>query len=87
MSKKRLKKIERNQKYVEQRKQLLRTANGEVDIDMDSEAAQKAKKPVKEPTQLDQVKGALWAAVEDTSASGLGLQLSGQGTTLGVQAF
>lgn len=87
LSNKRARKIERNSRYIAKRNEQLNIdleAKREMDIDMDGV---KKNKHEKEPTQLDKVKQALWAVVEDTDAVGMNLNVSGEGTTIGVQAF
>lgn len=75
LSKKRAKKIARNQKYVQQR-------NGTApDMDMDNGVATE--------TQIQRVKDSLWELIRAKKAdSSAGLAPAvGEGTTLGVQAF
>ncbi|PSK38932.1 hypothetical protein C7M61_002237 [Candidozyma pseudohaemuli] len=87
LSNKRARKLERNSRYIAKRNEQLNIdleAKREMDIDMDGV---KKNKHEKEPTQLDKVKKALWAVVEDTDAVGMNLNVSGEGTTIGVQAF
>lgn len=75
LSKKRAKKIARNQRYVQQR-------NGTApDMEMDTEAQRE--------TQIQRVKDSLWELVRAKKAdksTGLAVAV-GEGTTLGVQAF
>lgn len=86
LSKKRAKKIERNNRYIARRNEQLSidlaAQNEGMDIEM-SEKRVKAKKPA---SQLEKVKEALWAVVDD-STGGDFLDVSGEGTTLGIQAF
>lgn len=88
---KRARKIERNSRYIAKRNEQLNIdlqAKQEMDVDMaDGETVGKKNKHEKEPTQLEKVKTALWAVVEDTDAVGMKLNVSGEGTTIGVQAF
>lgn len=71
LSKKRAKKLDRNQKYINQR-------NGG-DIDMEPKSRE-----VKQ-SELDQIKAALWNVVENKDI--FKLEGDVEGTTLGVQAF
>lgn len=80
LSAKRARKIERNNRYIAKRNQ----TNLGMDVDMEGT---KRVKDVKEPSQLDKVKEALWAVVEDTDSVGMKMQVTGEGTTIGVQAF
>ncbi|CAH2350327.1 ribosome biogenesis protein Alb1p [[Candida] railenensis] len=85
LSKKRTKKIERNQKYIERRNQQLNidiAAKKESSMDIDQETIAK----VKEASKLEKIKQALWSVVADGVSEGLSLG-DGNGTTLGVQAF
>lgn len=89
LSKKRAKKIERNSRYVAKRNQELAidlaAQNDGMDVEIESASKRvKAKKPA---TQLEKVKEALWAAVDDSAAGDFGLDVLGDGTTLGIQAF
>lgn len=89
LSNKRAKKIARNQKYIEQRNQKLNIdvaakQENEMDLDETKEPKVKNQKP---KTKLEQIKDALWSVVEDKSSSSLRIELEGEGTTLGVQAF
>lgn len=89
LSNKRAKKIARNQKYIEQRNQKLNidaAAKQEDEMDLD-ESNQGKNKNQKAKTNLEQIKDALWSVVEDKSSSSLRIELEGEGTTLGVQAF
>ena len=85
LSKKRAKKIERNIKYAQQRR-LLTDATAKLEADMEIDIDQKKTKDAKPKTALEQVKEALWNAVEDTSNSGLIIE-NGQGTVLGGPYF
>ncbi|SCW03233.1 LAFE_0G05930g1_1 [Lachancea fermentati] len=86
LSKKRAKKIERNLKYIEQRKLLVDVQKKYEDgMEVDSTAAlTKSKAPKK--TQIAKVKDALFQALEDTTSTGLVLE-NGSGTTLGGPFF
>lgn len=87
LSKKRSKKIARNQKYINKRNEQLSidiAAKSEeaMDVDVEKEA------PVtKKTSQLEQIKQALWSVVADGVSEGLAITGNGNGTTLGVQAF
>ncbi|SGZ53238.1 CIC11C00000003647 [Sungouiella intermedia] len=88
LSKKRAKKIERNSRYVAKRNEQLSidlAAKEEgMDVDMDGESKRvRNKKP---QTQLEKVKEALWAAVDDVSGA-FEVDVLGEGTTIGIQAF
>lgn len=89
LSKKRAKKIERNLKYIEQRKLLVDVqAKAEDEMEVDDAGAgvlTKKQKPVTK-TVLAKVKEALWNAIEDASSQGLNLD-NGNGTTLGGPFF
>lgn len=86
VSKKAARKLERNRRHVQRRKEAdAATQVGSMDIDMDS--VSKAHKKQKAQTHLDKVKQALWTAVEDANTSGMSLDTSGEGTTIGIQAF
>ena len=54
-------------------------------MDVDAEDIAKRQKKVKPETNLDKVKKALWTALENASRETL--QATGEGTTLGIQAF
>ncbi|KAJ8140218.1 hypothetical protein OXX80_012073 [Metschnikowia pulcherrima] len=86
ISKKRAKKLERNSRYVAKRNEQLdvdlAAQNEGMDIDME-----KREKKQKPQTNLDKVKQALWTAVEDHNSGNVAVQTTGEGTTLGVQAF
>lgn len=86
LSKKRAKKIARNQKYIDERNSRLNIDLAAQQELMDVDAAPKPKKEVKE-TETGQVRTALWAVVAARASEGLKLDTSGEGTTLGVQAF
>ncbi|EDK47256.1 conserved hypothetical protein [Lodderomyces elongisporus NRRL YB-4239] len=73
LSKKRAKKIARNQKYLSQKQE------DELMMDMD--------KQMKEKSRLDKVKKALWDLIENFEKNGPTVLPTGEGTTLGVQSF
>lgn len=88
LSKKRSKKIARNQKYTERRNEKLSidvAAKQEEAMEIDGEAAKE--KATKGPSKLEQIKQALWAVVADGVSEGMSISGDGNGTTLGVQAF
>lgn len=89
LSKKRAQKIERNKRYIAKRNEQLNIdlAAGEEGMDVDMETQAKRVKVQKPQSNLDKVKEALWAAVEDSASGDMGLTVSGEGTTIGVQAF
>lgn len=88
LSKKRARKIERNARYIAKRKlQLDADLAAQEGMDVDRETIGKRQKEVKPETKLEKVKKALWTAVADASAERLALEVSGEGTTLGIQAF
>ncbi|CAG99717.1 Alb1 [Kluyveromyces lactis] len=87
LSKKRAKKIERNLKYVEQRKLLVdlqsqSEENGGMQID--APVVKKEKETKK--GQLEKMREAISTVLEDIQSQGLSLQ-TGSGTTLGGQYF
>ncbi|CAK7892120.1 ribosome biogenesis protein Alb1p [[Candida] anglica] len=86
LSKKRSKKIARNQKYIARRNEQLNIDITAKHESMDVDAEDKEVSAVKAATRLDKVKEALWSVVADGVSEGLALG-SGNGTTLGVQAF
>ncbi|QRG37702.1 hypothetical protein FDK38_002081 [Candidozyma auris] len=92
LSGKRAKKLERNSRYIAKRNEQLSIdlqAKEDMDIEMgDGESRiPRKKKHEKEPTHLDKVKQALWAVIDDTDAVGMNLNVTNEGTTIGVQAF
>lgn len=87
LSKKRAKKIERNARYIAQRKaQLEASRAAESGMEMDVQTIAKREKEVKPETNLDKVKKVLYRAIEE-AAKEKSLGVAGEGTTLGVQAF
>lgn len=86
LSKKRAQKIERNKRYVAKRNELLnidlQAKQEEMEVDTEPR-----KRNQKEKTQLQKIKLALWAVVEDSTGSAMGLNVLGEGTTIGIQAF
>ncbi|RKP32309.1 ribosomal pre-60S maturation factor [Metschnikowia bicuspidata] len=87
LSGKKARKIERTLRYAAQRKQQKLNAEtaAEDGMDVDAEDIAKRQKKVKPETKLDKVKKALWTALENASSETL--QATGEGTTLGIQAF
>lgn len=88
LSKKRARKIERNSRYVAKRNEQLSidlaAQNEGMDVDMEAETKRvRNKKP---QTHLEKVKEALWAAVDDASGEFV-VDVLGEGTTIGIQAF
>ena len=87
LSKKRAKKIERNLKYVEQRKLLVdlqskTEEDGNMQLDMPSTKKDRGTKK----GQLEKMRDAISTVLEDIQSQGLSLQ-TGSGTTLGSQSF
>lgn len=90
LSNKRAKKLSRNQKYINKRNEQLSIdvlAKQEEGMDIDETSRAEEEKKQKEQSQLDKVKQALWAVVEDASSASFKVNTGGEGTTLGVQAF
>lgn len=88
LSKKRARKIERNARYIAKRKaQLQVDLAAENEMDIEAESAGKRIKEVKPETKLDKVKKALWTAVAQSASEKLAMNVSGEGTTIGIQAF
>lgn len=86
LSNKRAKKLARNQRYLAQRNDKL-SIDVQAKQDEAMEVDTKRVRNQKPPTQLDQVKQALWAVVEDHELNGMSLKVSSDGTTIGIQAF
>lgn len=88
LSKKRIRKLERNQKYINKRNENLKIdiIAQQEDMQVDDGGADRSEKKV---SDLEKVKKIIWSAVEDRAAGGLdvGTGREGSGTTLGVQAF
>lgn len=89
LSKKRAKKITRNQKYIAQRNEQLG-----IDIKAKAESMEvEDEKPAENEDSsksgsVDAVRKALWSVVKDTTAGALQITAEhGEGTTLGIQAF
>lgn len=74
----------RNLKYIAKRNGESQENSESMEIDGTTSKKTKNQKP---PSELDQVKLTLWAVVEDHESNGLGLQVSAEGTTIGIQAF
>lgn len=88
LSKKRARKIERNARYVAKRNlQLEVESAAQNGMDVEVASAGKRVKEVKPETKLDKVKKALWTAVEVAASERLAIDVSGEGTTIGIQAF
>ncbi|OBA21989.1 ribosomal pre-60S maturation factor [Metschnikowia bicuspidata var. bicuspidata NRRL YB-4993] len=87
--KKKAKKLERNKRYIAQRNERLNVdlAAKNEGMDVDMAPAEKREKKQKPQSNLDKVKQALWTAVEDHNSGAMALESTGEGTTLGVQAF
>lgn len=87
--KKKERKLQRNSRYIAKRNEQLNLdlAAQNEGMEIDSKVSEKREKKQKEPTNLDKVKQALWTAVEDHKVGGMAVQTSGEGTTIGVQAF
>ncbi|KAK6201651.1 ribosome biogenesis protein ALB1 [Scheffersomyces amazonensis] len=81
LSNKRAKKIARNQKYVDQRKQ---AENKEEDASMEIETKEQLEE---RQTNLDKVKTLLWSVIEQNARGEYKSSADGEGTTLGIQAF
>ncbi|AGO14258.1 AaceriAFL209Wp [[Ashbya] aceris (nom. inval.)] len=87
LSKKRAKKIERNLRYVEQRKLLVDVqAARESGMEIDVETAGSGKTKAQQTGPLQKVKESIWSALEDVAAQDMIVQ-TGAGTTLGGQFF
>ncbi|ODQ82699.1 hypothetical protein BABINDRAFT_159224 [Babjeviella inositovora NRRL Y-12698] len=89
LSNKRLKKIERNKKYVAARNVSLLidvAAKQEEKMEIDEENIA-LKKDVTKKTQASLVRDALWSIIEDRASEGLSVQITGDGTTLGSAVF
>ncbi|KAG7193368.1 ribosome biogenesis protein alb1 [Scheffersomyces spartinae] len=89
LSNKRAKKLTRNAKYIAQRKEkleidLMAKQEGAMDLDEEKQTT-KTNESRKAPSQLDKVKEVLWSAVADNA--NYKIDVEGEGTTLGVQAF
>ncbi|CCE82678.1 Piso0_002416 [Millerozyma farinosa CBS 7064] len=89
LSKKRAKKISRNQKYIAQRNEQLgidlkaKEESMEVEDENPAENEDSSKS-----SSVDAVRKALWSVVKDTTAGVLQIAAEhGEGTTLGIQAF
>jgi ribosome biogenesis protein ALB1 len=83
LSNKRLKKIERNKKYVAKRKEQLmidvQAKAEEMDVD-----GQEEEKP---NSKINSVKDALWSVIEDRATSEFTVDSTSEGTTLGGPSF
>lgn len=87
LSRKRAKKIERNLKYVEQRKLLVDLqSKTEEDGDMQVDMPVVKKEKETKKGQLEKMREAISTVLEDIQSQGLTLQ-TGAGTTLGGQHF
>ncbi|AET39987.1 Alb1p Ecym_5218 [Eremothecium cymbalariae DBVPG len=85
LSKKRAKKIERNLRYVEQRKLLIDIqAAKESGMEIDDSSVKVAK--VQKKGAIEKVKECMWSVLEDTTTQGFTLH-TGTGTTLGGPYF
>lgn len=89
LSKKRAKKISRNQKYIAQRNEQLGIDIKAKEESMEIEDEKPAEnKDSSKSGSVDAVRKALWSVVKDTTSEALQIAVEhGQGTTLGVQAF
>lgn len=87
LSNKRLKKIERNKKYVAKRnEQVLIDAQAQAEDSMEIDDAEPAAAQVQK-SKINTVKDALWSVIEDSAASGFIMEANGEGTTLGGPVF
>ncbi|EGW30215.1 ribosome biogenesis protein ALB1 [Spathaspora passalidarum NRRL Y-27907] len=78
LSKKRAKKIARNQKYFAAN---IKTKSDDVTMEIDNETVEEKQ------SKLDQIKKALWSVIENHSKNGYSVVADAEGTTLGVQSF
>jgi ribosome biogenesis protein ALB1 len=84
LSNKRLKKIERNKKYVAKRKEQLMIdvqAKAEEEMDVDGQEEEKPN------SKIHSVKDALWSVIEDRATSEFTVDSTSEGTTLGGPSF
>lgn len=84
LSKKRAQKLERNARFAAKRNQQLALQEGGMEVDMPVIKKEKKQKP---ESHLEKVRKALRTAVEDSAASSMVMDASGEGTTIGIQAF
>ncbi|RLV92813.1 Ribosome biogenesis protein ALB1 [Spathaspora sp. JA1] len=78
LSKKRAKKIARNQKYFAAN---VKNKNEDVTMEVDNETIEQKQ------SKLDKVKKALWSVIERHAEHGYPVVADAEGTTLGVQSF
>lgn len=83
LSKKRAKKIARNQKYFASNVKSKSSGKGNDDVSMDieTETAEQVE------TKLEKTKKALWSVIENHAKTGYPQPTDTEGTTLGIQAF
>ncbi|ABN68729.1 predicted protein [Scheffersomyces stipitis CBS 6054] len=79
LSNKRAKKLARNQKYIDQRKNEGLGKEHEMDVEVETEEQRQSR--------LEQIKKALWSVVQNQSEGLYKVAVDAEGTTLGVQAF
>lgn len=86
LSNKRLKKIERNKKYVAKRnEQVLIDAQAQAEDSMEIDDVESPAQVQK--SKINTVKDALWSVIEDSAASAFIMEANGEGTTLGGPVF
>lgn len=78
LSKKRAKKITRNQKYFANN---IKNKSDDVSMEIENEVAEEVE------SKLEQTKKALWSVIENHAKGGYQIPADAEGTTLGIQAF